>query len=228
MLASRQVGSTSYPVLTKDRERLHGKEAWTNTLGLAALAASKVASCLGPTGAYKLVTYHRGPELVTKVTKDAVDIVDELGVQYPAIKTLAEAAKIHRDEAGDGVSTLLILLSALLEEAEKLIEIGIHPVAIIEGYKEAAKKSIAIIEETETDFAGDLKDSLVKNVDCGRGLLTKKLRQELSQAINLIEDQGRIDLARIKIEKKLGGTTDESELVRGIIIKKEKRHRSMP
>src|SRR6266851_8571552 len=118
MLANRQIGSTSYPVFSKNFRRLEGKDAWRNNLELAALVASKIASCLGPTGAYKLVTYHQGPKLVTKVTKDAVDIVDELGVQYPAIKTLAEAAKIHRVEAGDGVSTLLVLVSPLERSSE--------------------------------------------------------------------------------------------------------------
>src|SRR5713101_5197240 len=83
MLANRQIGSTSYPVFSKNFQRLEGKDAWRNNLELAALVASKIASCLGPTGAYKLVTYHQGPKLVTKVTKDAVDIVDELGVHYP-------------------------------------------------------------------------------------------------------------------------------------------------
>src|SRR5438034_1082611 len=138
MLANRQVGSAAYPVFNKDLARLKGREAWNNNLQLAALVASKLGSCLGPTGAYKLVTYHKGPELVTKVTKDAVDIVDELGVQHPAIKTLAEAAKIHREEAGDGVSTLLVIVAALLEEAQRLIEVGVHPVAILDGYREAA------------------------------------------------------------------------------------------
>src|SRR5437899_12090554 len=111
MLASRQIGSTSYPVFSKNFRRLQGKDAWRNNLELAALAAAKVASCLGPTGAYKLVTYHRGPELVTKVTKDAIDIVDELSVKYPAVKNLAEAAKIHQDEAGDRCSDLIVLVS---------------------------------------------------------------------------------------------------------------------
>jgi chaperonin GroEL (HSP60 family) len=228
MLASRQIGSTSYPVFSKNFRRLEGKDAWRNNLELAALAASKVASCLGPTGAYKLVTYHRGPELVTKVTKDAVDMVDELGVQYPAVKTLAEAAKIHRDEAGDGVSTLLVLVSALLNEAQKLREMGVHPVAILDGYRDAAKKSISIIDEIAVEFGEDLEGPLLQMVDCGRGLLNKKLRGEVSQAVRLVESIESLDLARIKIEKKLGGTTEDSRLVRGIIIKKEKRHRSMP
>ncbi|HEX9612614.1 MAG TPA: TCP-1/cpn60 chaperonin family protein [Candidatus Bathyarchaeia archaeon] len=228
MLASRQIGSTSYAVFSKNFRRLEGKDAWRNNLELAALAASKVASCLGPTGAYKLVTYHKGPELVTKVTKDAVDIVDELGVQYPAVKTLAEAAKIHREEAGDGVSTLLVLVSALLNEAQKLTEMGIHPVAVLDGYREAAKKSISIIDEIAADFPGDLQDTLLQVVDCGRALLNKELRKDLSQALSLVEGGDGLDLARIKIERKLGGVTEDSRLVRGIIIKKEKRHRSMP
>jgi chaperonin GroEL (HSP60 family) len=228
MLASGQIGSTSYPVFSKNFRRLEGKDAWRNNLDLAALVESKVASCLGPTGAYKLVTYHKGPALVTKVTKDAVDIVDELGVQYPAIKTLAEAAKIHREQAGDGVSTLLVLISSLLSEAQKLREMGVHPIAILDGYREAAKKSISIIDEIAAEYSGDLEDSLLQVIDCGRGLLNKRLREELSQAVNLVEHTDGLDLARIKIEKKLGGATEDSLLVHGIIIRKQKSHRSMP
>src|SRR5437016_9903642 len=59
-------------------------------------------------------------------------------------------------------------------------------------------------------------------------MLNKRLREELSQAVSLVEHTDGLDLARIKIEKKLGGSIDDSQLVRGIIIKKEKAHRSMP
>src|SRR2546428_13159074 len=165
MLASRQIGSTSYPIFSKNFRRLEGKDAWRNNLELAALAASKVASCLGPTGAYKLVTYHKGPELVTKVTKDAVDIVDELGVQYPAVKTLAEAAKIHRDEAGDGVSRLLVLVSALLIEAQKRTEMGVHPVALLDGYRAASTKTILFSAEIATEDGGDLEGKRRRAID---------------------------------------------------------------
>lgn len=228
MLANRIEGSANYPLFNKDRSRLSGREAWTNNLELAALVASKIASCLGPTGSYKLVAYHRGPELVTKVTKDAVDMVDELGVQYPAIKTLAQAAKIHRDEAGDGVSVLLVLVSSFLEQAQRLVEQGIHRVAIVDGYRESAKQGIDIIDELAFQFEGDLEDALLQIVDGGRGLLNARFRKELSEAVQLAEDHGEIDLSRITIEKKLGGAIEESRLVHGVVIKKEKKHRSMP
>jgi len=228
MLTNQRIGSTSYPVFSKNLRRERGKDAWNTNLRLASLAASKIATSMGPMGGYKLVTYYKGPMLMTKVTKDAVDIVDELGVQYPAIKTLTEAAKIHRRDAGDGVSALLVLVSALLEEAEKLIETGIHPVAVLDGYAKAANRSITIIDEAAKDFSGELDERLLNLVDCGRGLLSGNLRRELSQAVKLAEYEGTVDLSRIKIEKKLGGSIDDSQLVRGIIIKKEKAHRSMP
>lgn len=228
MLASPQIGSVRYPVFSKDLGRQSGQKAWNTNLELASLAASKVASCIGPAGAYKLVTYHRGPELVTKVTKDAVDIVEELGVQYPAIKTLAEAAKIHREHAGDGVSTLLVLLSSLLQEAQRLIELGIHPVAIVDGYKDAANKAMEIIDESSAEFDAGLDNSLLTVIDSGRGLLSTGFKEDLVRAIKFVERDGTVDIRRVKIEKKLGGGTEESRLVGGVIITKEKAHRSMP
>src|SRR5712692_8641181 len=137
MAVAPQILPATPQIFLKNRGILSGKDAWRQNLNLASLAAFKIGSCLGPTGAYKLVTYHRGPEVVMKVTKDAVDMVDELGVQYPAIKTLAEAAKIQREHVGDGVSTMLVLISALLAEADKLIEMGFHANTILRGYHEA-------------------------------------------------------------------------------------------
>ncbi len=87
MATAQQSRSGTERIISKDKGSLTAKDAWRQNLNLASLAAFKIGSCLGPNGAYKLVTYHRGPEVVMKVTKDALDVVDELGVQYPAIKT---------------------------------------------------------------------------------------------------------------------------------------------
>ena len=225
---TQQIGSTRYPVFRRDRERASGREAWTRNLFLASLAASKVQSCLGPKGAYKLVTYHRGPELVKKVTKDAIDIVDELGVQYPAIKTIAEAAKIQRQYVGDGVSTLLTLIARLLSEANTLIEDGVHPNLILDGYHQATKKSIAIINQVSQTFEGNLEPHLLKIVDGGRDLLNENLQLALSESIRRIADDGSIDVTRIGVVTKPGGSIEDSRLVQGVIIKRGKSHPSMP
>jgi chaperonin GroEL (HSP60 family) len=69
-----------------------------------------------------------------KVTKDAVAVVQELGVKYRALRMLEETAKMYRDRVGDGVARFLILVSALMRESERLIALGIHPNLIIHGY----------------------------------------------------------------------------------------------
>ena len=47
---------------SKNLGRVTGHEAWRQNIDLAIIAASKVSSCLGPMGAYKMVSYNRGPE----------------------------------------------------------------------------------------------------------------------------------------------------------------------
>ena len=219
---------TPQQILQKSKGRLSGKDAWKQNLNLAALAASKIGSCLGPKGAYKLVTYHKGPEMVTKVTKDALDMVDELGVEYPAIKTLAEAAKIQRKLVGDGVSTILVLTGALLEQADKMMELGLHPNTILDGFYKATMKSIAIIDKIASGRGKDLDEHLLEVIDCGRGFLGRKLRRDLSEAISQLAIDGPIDVGRIKIVKKPGGQVDDTELVRGLIFKQGRAHPSMP
>jgi archaeal chaperonin len=228
MTVAQQVLTTSPQVLQRNRGRLSRKEAWRQNLNLASLAAFKIGSSLGPKGAYKLVTYHRGPEMVMKVTKDPLDVVDELGIEYPAIMTLAEAAKIQRQHTGDGISSLLVLVSALLTEADKLIEMGFHPNTILDGYLKATEKSTEVINQVAKSATNDLDGHLLQVVDCGRELLSPRLRRGLSEAIRLIAEDGLIDINRVQIVKKSGGQTNDSELVRGVIIKKGKAHPSMP
>src|SRR5206468_10683590 len=228
MAVAQQILSATPQILQKNRGRLSGKDAWRQNLNLASLAAFKIGSSLGPRGAYKLVTYHRGPEMVMKVTKDPVDVVDELGIEHPAIMTLAEAAKIQRDHTGDGISTLLVLVSALLTEADKLVELGFHANTILDGYLKATEKSIAIIDEIARNIGENLDEKLMQVIECGRELLSRRLRRDLSETISRVTENGTIDISRIQIVTKPGGQTNDSELVRGVIIKKGKAHPSMP
>ena len=94
-----------------------------------------------------MVCYNRGPEQVVKVTKDAIAILDELAIQYPPAVIIAEAAKMQREEAGDGVATFVVFLSALLKKADELLSMKIHPNTIIHGYHLATNKALEIIDK---------------------------------------------------------------------------------
>lgn len=218
---------TEKSVISKNYDRWTGKEVWRHNLRLAVLAADKIRSTLGPKGAYKMVAYNRGPEQVVKVTKDATAVLDELAVQYPPAVVVAEAAKMQRDEAGDGVATFVVLLSALLRKADMLFEMKIHPNTVLHGYYLAHKRALEIIEKN-AQSAEDADERVFDIVDCGRNLLTDQLRLMIADAYQRAFSEGKFEKDNIRFLKKSGSCVGESALIEGVVIKKEKAHPSMP
>jgi len=205
-----------------------GREVWRENLRLTALAADQVRSSLGPNGAYKMVTYNRGPEKIVKVTKDAVPVLEELAIQQPALAVLAEAAKMQRQEIGDGVTSFVVLASALLKKADELMTKKVHPNVILEGYLEASKRALKTIEATATKLNKNGFESALETVDCGRGILTTQLRRSLVEASRIVTKDSKMDKKRIRLVRKQGAQTSETRLIKGIIIKKIKLHKNMP
>jgi archaeal chaperonin len=214
-------------IISPKYKRTTGKEAWRQNLRIAIFAADKIRSTLGPQGAYKMVVYNRGPEQVVKITKDAIAILDELAIQYPSAVIIAEAAKMQREEAGDGVTTFVIFLSALLKKADELLSNKIHANTIMHGYSLAADKSLEIIDKQAGAYNGT-KGDVLDVVDCKRNLLTSNLRSMIIQAYPLAFSEGRFDKENVRFLKKTGSSIQESNLIKGVVIKKEKAHPNMP
>lgn len=217
-------------VISPNFGRVEGRDAWRANLHLAALAAGKVSGTLGPKGGYVMLSYNRGPEKVVKVTKDSVEILEELGIEYPGIKIISEAVKMQRTEVGDGASSFVLLLTGLLQGAEQLLAKGVHPNIVISGYNEAAKESLKVLSKTARRVESDdeLFERLLKTVDCGRGLLRSDLCRSIVEASKLAVKDGKLDKKLVRIVKKTGGSTSDSKLIRGIVVKKGKVHSSMP
>ena len=214
-------------IISPKYQRTTGKDAWRENMRLAIFAADKIRSTLGPQGAYKMVTYNRGPEQVVKITKDAIAILDELAIQYPPAVIIAESAKLQREEAGDGVASFVVLLSALLKKADELFANKIHANTIIHGYRLATDKALEIIENQAT-ISNSVNSEVLDVVDCKRNLLTPQLRSMIMQAYPLAFSDGKFDKENIRFVKKPGGSIQESNLIKGIVVKKEKAHPNMP
>ncbi len=84
---------TMETIISPKYKRTTGKDVWRENLRLAIFAADKIRSTLGPQGAYKIVSYNRGPEQVVKITKDPIAILDELAIQYPPAVIIAEVCQ---------------------------------------------------------------------------------------------------------------------------------------
>ena len=56
-------------------------------------------------------------------------------MKHPGAKMVIEVARTQDKEVGDGTTTAVILVGALMEQAESMLEQGIHPTVIAEGYR---------------------------------------------------------------------------------------------
>ena len=61
-------------------------------------------------------------------------------------KLLVELSKSQDDEIGDGTTGVVVLAGALLEQAADLIDKGIHPIRIADGYDEACEVAVAELD----------------------------------------------------------------------------------
>ncbi len=215
-------------VFSPKNTRAKGKEAWRQSLQLAVLVSDRVRTSLGPKGSYKMITYGRGPERVTKITKDPVPMLEEIAIQYPPARIVSEAAKLQRDEAGEGVTQFVILLTGLLRKADELMSMNVHPNIVVRGYLEATKKALEIIAASAQVPNQDYLENVLETLNCNSGFLTPHIKGMILEASKLASNNGFFDKEKIRFLNKPGGSISESKLIKGIVVKKEKVHPNMP
>ena len=162
-----------------------------------------------------------------QVTNDGATILKSLSVDNPAAKVLVNLSKVQDEEVGDGTTSVCVLASELLREAERLVEQKVHPQVIISGYREAASVARNALEASAVDRSADpilFKQDLVKIAMTT--LSSKILAQAKGYFANLAVDavlrlQGSTDLERINIIKKIGGKLTDSYLDSGLILDKK-------
>jgi len=172
------------------------------------------------------------------ITNDGATMLKEIDVQHPAAKMLVEVSKATDNEVGDGTTSAVILAGALLEKAEVLIDKGVHPTIIVEGYNKAAAQAIRILNDIAEKVPPNGKEWLVKIARTSmQTKLVSRESQELAELIvNAVlqvaekTDTGsyKLDLDNIKVEKKPGGSLQDTSLIKGIVLDKEVVHAGMP
>ncbi len=221
-------------IMPEGTQRNQGKQAQRINIMAAKLVAETVRTTLGPKGMDKMIVDSLND---ITVTNDGVTILEEMQIEHPAAKMIVEVAKTQEDEVGDGTTTAVVLAGELLKNAESLIEQNVHPTVIARGYRLAESKSQKILDEMGEDVS--IKDLLtLKKIAMtamtGKGAenAKEKLADITVKAATAIADQNgegiSIDKDNIKIEKKVGSCVDDSELIKGIVLDKERVHSGMP
>ena len=114
--------------------RLRGIEAQKANILAAKAVCSTLRTSLGPKGMDKML---QSPDGDVCITNDGATILEQMKVENQIGKLLVELSRSQDDEIGDGTTGVVVLAGALLEMAEPLLDRGIHPMRVAEGYDKA-------------------------------------------------------------------------------------------
>ncbi len=228
---SAQLGGQPILILKEGSSRTRGRDAQSMNIAAAKAVAGAVRSTLGPKGMDKMLVDTIGDVVITN---DGVTILKEMDIEHPAAKMMVEVAKTQDDEVGDGTTTAVIIAGELLKKAEELLEMDIHPTVITLGYRQAAEKAQDLLKTIAIDVKA--KDTALLAKIAGTAMTGKnaeaskdKLCELIVRAVTLVADaDGTVDTENVKVEKRVGGSIDESEIVEGMLIDKERVHPGMP
>ncbi|MEK6936919.1 MAG: thermosome subunit alpha [Nanoarchaeota archaeon] len=217
-------------ILAENTQRNKGRDAQRNNIMAAKLVAETVRTTLGPKGMDKMLVDSVGDIIVTN---DGVTILEEMQIEHPAAKMIVEVAKTQEDEVGDGTTTAVILAGELLKNAEALLDKEVHPTVITKGYGLAAEKAIGILNSICENISKNDEENLKKiaaTAMTGKGAESaKEILAELAvKAVKQVLEENNLDLEDIKLEKKVGGGIQDSELIQGIVLDKDRAHPGMP
>ena len=231
---SSQLGGQPILILPEKVQRYLGRDAQRMNIMAARVIAESVRTTLGPRGMDKMLVDNLGD---VTITNDGVTILEEMDVEHPAARMMVEVSKAQEDEVGDGTTTAVVLAGELLKKAEELLEQDIHPTVIVGGYKLAAEESHKILGKMAIHVSKDdtkmLKQIAITSMSSkGSEIHGDKLAELCVKAVQQIveESNGKLeaDIDNIKVQKKIGGSSVDSQLIQGLVLDKEVVHPGMP
>jgi len=221
-------------ILREGSGRSRGRDAQRNNIMAARTIAEAVKSSLGPKGMDKMLVDSSGD---VTITSDGRTILDKMDIDHPAAKMMVEVAKTQDAEVGDGTTTVVIVAGELLGKAEDLINKGVHPTVIVEGYSKAADKALETLEQIAIPVKPTGKEFLEKvaATSMASKLVSENKEQLAEIAVEAVlhvaqkvGDEYKVDLDDIMVEKKPGESAAETKLIEGLVLDKEVVHSGMP
>jgi thermosome len=150
---------------------------------------------------------------------------------------MVEISKTVDNEVGDGTTSSVVFGGTLLAKAEELLKKDVHSSTIIDGYQAAAEKTLEIYSELSKKIKPDDKESLIKIATTSMqsklisedsDILSKIVVDAILSIVTKKGENYSVDLENIKVEKKSGGSIQDTQIIQGIVLDKEIVHSGMP
>ncbi|KAK2525070.1 hypothetical protein Q9233_009117 [Columba guinea] len=221
-------------VLSQNMKRESGRKVQTGNITAAKTIADIIRTCLGPRAMMKMLLDPMGGIVMTN---DGNAILREIQVQHPAAKSMIEISRTQDEEVGDGTTSVIILAGEMLAVAEHFLEQQMHPTVIIGAYRKALDDMISILKKIGTPVDVNNKEMMLKIIKSAINTKAINRWSDLACSIALdavktveFEENGRkeIDIKKYaKVEKIPGGFSEDSCVLRGIMVNKDVTHPRM-
>ena len=170
------------------------------------------------------------------VSNDGATILEKAEIQNQVARQLVELSKSQDNEVGDGTTGVVVMAGAMLEQAQILLDKGLHPIQIANGFEkgcEIAAKHLKTVAR-ELDIKENNNENLIKCAMTALGSkVVNKYQRRLAEicvkAVLSVADLERKDVnfELIKVEGKVGGSLEDTNYVNGIVLDKEFSHPQM-
>merc|ERR1712110_1236880 len=193
------------------QSRLTGKDAIKSHILAARCVANTLKTSLGPKGLDKLMV---SPDNDITITNDGATILKQMDVEHQVAKLMVQLSQSQDNEIGDGTTGVVVLCGALMEQAEHLIDKGIHPIRIADGFDLAAQCAIKNLEKIADTYTLDPKntENLVRTAKTtlGSKIINKCHEQMANIAVDAVLavadlEKKDVNFELIKVEAKVGG-----------------------
>ena len=206
------------------------------------------------------------------MTNDGATILGQMEVEHQIAKLLVQLSKSQDDEIGDGTTgvvgmlydlwhfvhanflCMIVLAGALLEQSEALLDRGIHPIRIADGFDRACTVAVEQLNRISdrVEFSLEDTENLLKTAKTSLGskmyvltiwsvqpfanplISVSKEHTQFAQiavdAVLAVADLERRDVPfdLIKVDGKVGGSLADTKLIRGVLLDKDMSHPQMP
>jgi thermosome len=229
------LGQQPIIILTEGTKQEKGRGAQLNNIMAARAISDAVKSTLGPKGMDKMLVDSLGDVVITN---DGATILKEIDIEHPAAKMIVEVAKSQDEACGDGTTTAVILTGELLKYAAELLEQKIHPTVITRGFKLASEKALDVLDRNalairKKDIQTLRKIAMTSMSSKGGTGPSKELLADIvvdatSRVAEEINGKTYVDMSNIQIQNQKGGSIEDSVIIKGVILDKERVYEGMP
>jgi len=238
-MIKREGGNTlrnSNPKIYNDAvSSLGDKDVQVVNFDITRAIAKVIMSMFGPKGLNKMIIPVSNE---TIVTQKGNKVVKTFKNRIPITMMLLDLVKTQEKNCGDGTKTALLLTAFLLEKTREMLALGISRQLINKGFYIAMNKALEILEDNVIQFDFQNERQLI---DIIKSVMNHKFTYYHKEShIELIvetlknntdlffKSHNNFDYSDILFRKVPGKSVNDSELINGMIIYKDKPNLSLP